>query len=107
MPVVSEEFIVQVERFAEAARREAARRSEGASFVQRTPGVCGGDACVRNTRVPVWAVIQMLQMGRTKAEVLADLPSMIEPDLDVVWAYYRSHLAEIEANIAENDDESL
>ncbi|MBY0527748.1 MAG: DUF433 domain-containing protein [Gemmataceae bacterium] len=24
------------------------------SWVQKTPNVCGGDACIRNTRITVW-----------------------------------------------------
>ena len=43
MPFVSDEFMAEAERFAEAVRREIARRAEP-SFVQRTPGVCGGRA---------------------------------------------------------------
>ena len=26
------------------------------SWIQKNPDVCGGDACIRNTRVPVWAL---------------------------------------------------
>lgn len=105
MPVVSDEFMAQFERFAETVRREAARRGD-ASFVRRTPGVCGGRACVRDTRVPIWVVVQMVRLGRAEVDLLTDLPTLVEADLDAVWSYYRTHPTEIELDIAENNDES-
>jgi hypothetical protein len=27
------------------------------SWVQKTPGVCGGRACIRNTRITVWGLV--------------------------------------------------
>jgi len=26
--------------------------------ITKTPGVCGGDACVEGTRIPVWVLVQ-------------------------------------------------
>jgi uncharacterized protein (DUF433 family) len=25
--------------------------------ITKTPGICGGDACVRGTRIPVWLLL--------------------------------------------------
>jgi hypothetical protein len=32
------------------------------SWVQKTPGVCGGDACMRNTRITVWGLAQVAHL---------------------------------------------
>src|SRR6516164_3303067 len=34
-----------------------------ASWVQKTPDVCGGDACIRRTRIPVWLLVRHRQLG--------------------------------------------
>ncbi len=26
-------------------------------IIQKTPNVCGGDACIRNTRIRVWLIV--------------------------------------------------
>ena len=36
-----------------------------AAAIQKTPGVCGGDARVRTTRIPVWLLVLSRRMGRT------------------------------------------
>jgi Protein of unknown function (DUF433) len=38
--------------------------------VQRTPGVCGGNARLRNTRIPVWTLVAFRQEGMTEEELL-------------------------------------
>ncbi len=75
-------------------------------MVRRTPGVCGGVACVRETRVPVWLLVRLKQLGRAEADLVTDYPGMTAADLDAAWAYYRERTAEVEADIAaeEADD---
>ncbi|HLW67594.1 MAG TPA: DUF433 domain-containing protein [Gemmataceae bacterium] len=36
---------------------------QDASWVRKTPGVCGGDACIRNTRIPVWLLVAWMKDG--------------------------------------------
>lgn len=31
--------------------------SNGSLGIKKTPGVCGGDACIGNTRIPVWSLV--------------------------------------------------
>jgi len=33
--------------------------------VQHTTGVCGGNACIRNTRIPVWTLVSLRSQGAT------------------------------------------
>jgi uncharacterized protein (DUF433 family) len=77
-----------------------------AGAIKRTPGVSGGEACVRDTRIPVWTLVGLQKLGRTEAQLLEDYPSLTPADMDAVWAYYRTHTAEIDAAIAaeERDD---
>jgi uncharacterized protein (DUF433 family) len=70
------------------------------SGIKRTPGVSGGDACVRDTRIPVWTLVGLQKLGRTEAQLLEDFPSLTAADMNAVWEYYRAHTAEIETAIA-------
>lgn len=84
------------------ARLEDARpaRASTRNLVRHTQGVVGGDACVRDTRIPVWTLVQLKKLGRSEAQLLTDFPGLTQADLDAVWAYYREHTDEIEKAIA-------
>src|SRR6059058_1796680 len=71
--------------------------------VEKTPGMCGGDARVRNTRIPVWLLVLNLKFGRSDAEVLDSYPTLTQADLDAAWDYYRDNPVEIEQCIWLND----
>ena len=104
MAVVSDELLAAVEGLAATVHRESARR-RAADGIRSTPGVCGGVACVRQTRIPVWTLIGFQRLGRTEAELLGDYPSLLPTDLDAAWAYYRDHTTEIDAAIADAERE--
>ena len=79
-----------------------------AHMIQKTPGVCGGDACIRQTRIPVWLLISFSQQGLEQADLLRNYPGLTAFDLWVVQLYYSIHRQEIDDLIAlENaeDDE--
>jgi uncharacterized protein (DUF433 family) len=71
--------------------------------IQKTPGVCGGEACIRQTRIAVWMLVLDRKMGMTDAEVLDALPTLTPADLDAAWEYYRANPVEIEQAIWFND----
>jgi uncharacterized protein (DUF433 family) len=48
--------------------------------IQKTPGVCGGNACVRDTRLPVWTLQRLRDLGRTDEQLLADYPTLLLAD---------------------------
>ncbi len=73
------------------------------SQVRQTPGVCGGAACIRDTRIAVWLLVQLKQLGRAESDLLADYPGLDPADLDAAWSYYREQTAEIEAVIDAQD----
>ena len=40
------------------------------------PGVCGGDPCIRGTRIPVWALVQLSRLGTSEADILKCYPTL-------------------------------
>ena len=70
--------------------------------IQNTPGVCGGEACVGETRLAVWMLVEARQAGCTDEEILQDYPGLNAVSLANAWAYAASHAEEIEEAIAEN-----
>src|SRR5258708_14320081 len=73
------------------------------SLIQKTLNVCGGDACIRSTRIPVWLIVNARRLGGTDAGLLDDYPGLTQADLDACWDYFREHPIEIEQGIWFND----
>ena len=71
--------------------------------IDSRPEVCGGDACIVRTRIPVWLLEQARREGTSEQALLAAYPSLRAEDLVNAWAYARSHAAEIEAQILANE----
>ncbi len=38
--------------------------------IAKTPGVCGGDACIAGTRIPVWVLVDYRRLGTSDSELL-------------------------------------
>ena len=79
------------------------RSREPGRGIEGTPGVCGGDACVAGTRLPVWSLEQGRRLGFTEDELLVNYPTLRRGDLPAVWDYVRTHAAEIEQAIRDNE----
>jgi uncharacterized protein (DUF433 family) len=73
--------------------------------IKKTPGVCGGDACIANTRIPVWVLEQARQLGMSDADLLRNYPTLRAEDLANAWAYVRSHREEIDEEIRLNEED--
>ena len=67
------------------------------------PDVCGGEPCIVRTRIPVWLLEQARRLGASEQTLLAAYPHLRAEDLVNAWAYARSHSAEIEGQIRENE----
>ena len=65
--------------------------------------VCGGDACIIRTRIPVWVLVQSRRVGISEADILKSYPTLRAEDLVHAWAYEQSHREEIDRQIAENE----
>jgi uncharacterized protein (DUF433 family) len=75
----------------------------GTRGIDKTPEVCGGDARVVRTRIPVWTLEQARRLGVTESELLASYPTLRAEDLGNAWAYVRQHRGEIDRAIAANE----
>ncbi len=71
--------------------------------IRKTPNVCGGQACIRQTRIAVWMLVMDRKLGMTDAQVLSSFPTLTQADLDTAWDYYRANPVEIEQAIWFND----
>jgi uncharacterized protein (DUF433 family) len=74
------------------------------SWVQKTPGVCGGEACIRDTRHTVSGLIAWRRLGLSDAQILEHHPDLSEADLLAAWSYYGQHAEEIDRAIKEDEE---
>lgn len=84
--------------------RSATDVREAGTSIEKTENVCGGDACVAGTRVPVWTLEQHRRLGLSEEEMLEAYPSLNRADLEAAWAYVKVHSAEIEKAIRDNEE---
>ncbi|MEG4209623.1 DUF433 domain-containing protein [Microcoleus sp. S13_B4] len=75
------------------------------SGIQKTPGVCGGDACIRQTRIPIWVLVNARRLGISEAELLEDYPTLRAADLANAWVYAEAYSDEIETAIQDNEED--
>ena len=73
--------------------------------IERTPGVCGGSACIVRTRIPVWSLVAYRKLGVSDAVLLENFPTLRAQDLHNAWNYYAANTAEIEEEIKENNED--
>jgi uncharacterized protein (DUF433 family) len=69
--------------------------------ITKTPGVMGGDACLADTRLPVWMFVDLRRQGATDGDLLEAYPQLTAADLVNIWAYATAHPDEIETALAE------
>ena len=75
--------------------------------IESNPQVCGGEACIVRTRIPVWLLAQARRLGTSEADLLRSYPTLRAEDLANAWAYERSHRKEIDAQIGANEHKPL
>lgn len=71
--------------------------------IEHTPGVCGGDARIHGTRIPVWLLVGYRKDGVSDARILEMYPSLSLGDLSAAWWYYAEHHDEVEQSIREQE----
>jgi uncharacterized protein (DUF433 family) len=79
-------------------------QATSASWVERNPGVCGGAACIRNTRHTVAGLVQWRRLGLSDERILEHHPDLNSADLETAWAYYHQQPNEIEQTIRKDED---
>jgi uncharacterized protein (DUF433 family) len=94
---------LSTEEKAQAIQILAASLSNVWTGIEKTPGVMGGDACIRQTRIPIWLLVSLRNQGASEAYLLEDYPTLTAADLVNAWVYADTHPEEIEAAIARQE----
>ncbi len=71
--------------------------------IEKTPGVCSGEARITRTRIPVWSIVNSWRVGFSDEELLEQFPTLTMVDLGNARNYFRANHAEIDRAIQEND----
>ncbi|MDF5717655.1 MAG: DUF433 domain-containing protein [Rhizonema sp. NSF051] len=72
--------------------------------IEKTPGVCGGSACIAETRITIWGLVEARRIGYSEADLFTSYPSLSATDIANAWVYAEAFPDEIEADIRENDE---
>ena len=72
--------------------------------IEKTPGVCGGSACIAGTRITVWGLVEARSIGYSEADLLTSYPLLSATDIANAWVYAEAFPDEIETDIRENDE---
>jgi uncharacterized protein (DUF433 family) len=75
------------------------------NMIRKTPGLAGGSACIRNTRIAVWTLISLMNQGADDQELLRNFPGLNLRDLEVSRSYYANLKEEIDTEIESNHRE--
>lgn len=78
--------------------------SIGGKGITKTPGVCGGEACIAGTRIAVWLLVEAQQLGIRESQLLQDYTHITAADLVNAWAYAAAYPEEIAAAILANNE---
>ncbi len=70
-------------------------------MIVRTPGVCGGRACIDGTRIGVWLLVVLWRQGHTDEKILELYPSLKAEQLQAAWRYSQENAAEISKDVQE------
>ena len=82
----------------------AADATKTKSWIQKTPDVCGGDACIRNTRITVNGLIEWRKLGLSDERILEIIEGLTPDDLAAASEYYRLNPSEIDEQIRLNNE---
>ncbi|MEG4044771.1 DUF433 domain-containing protein [Microcoleus sp. Pol17_C1] len=69
--------------------------------ITKTPDVCGGDACIAQTRLPVWLFVSLRRQGSSDAELLQFYPQLNAANLVNVSTCAEANSEEIETALRE------
>ena len=90
---------------ADGTRVEVAPRTGMEPLIRKTPGVCGGRACVGRRRVTVWGLVESRNLDIEDETLLADFdPPLTRAELDAAWRYAVANPEEIARDIRENNE---
>jgi uncharacterized protein (DUF433 family) len=71
-------------------------------WICRRPHLDGAEACIRDTNINVWGLVEWRRQGLSDEDILAAVQGLTRDDLVAAWSYSAEHLAEIEEAIQRN-----
>lgn len=74
--------------------------------IRSSPRVLGGDARVRDTRIPVWLLVAHKRWGESDSDILAQYPGLNAVDLAAAWDYYATNSERVDAERRANEEAS-
>jgi type III restriction enzyme len=86
--------------------REAATQQQTHPYITRQSSVCGGRSIIEGTRIPVWSLVKWYKLGFSVEDIMRDFPGVTPAQVHDAFSYYYDNVAEIEQDIADNEDES-
>jgi uncharacterized protein (DUF433 family) len=72
------------------------------SWISKKADRCGGDACIRDTRITVWGLVEWRKLGQSDGQIMEGIQGLTQADLDAAWDYYASQTEEIDEAIRLN-----
>ena len=116
MSVITQRIVSEIESAPEPFQAEVLdfviflknrKSGDGAAktFIRHTPGVCGGEACIRMTRIAVWMLEEARRARVSDEDLLVDYPELTREDLEAAWHCVSTHPEEIENAIRANNGE--
>ncbi len=73
------------------------------SWISKKPDRCGGNACIRDTRITVWGLVNNRRLGLSDAEILQAIQGLTPADLQAAWEYAEANAGELDKAISENE----
>jgi uncharacterized protein (DUF433 family) len=84
---------------------EAAMEYVDKAHITKTPGVCGGKACIAGHRIRVMGVVGWHEMGGlSPEEIVHAFPGITLAEVHAALAYYFDNRAEIEADFRHEEE---
>ena len=92
-----------IDRMVQAQKQEV--EMNYLEIITKEPDRCGGNACIRNSRIPVWTLINYRRLGGSDTSILYDYPSLTSADLEAASEYYTAYTEEIDLAIRKNEED--
>jgi uncharacterized protein (DUF433 family) len=74
-------------------------------YITKTPGLCGGKACIAGHRIRVMDIVVWHEMRGYCADEIVDMfPGITPADVHAALAYYFDHREEIEADFRRDQE---
>ncbi|MGO9463296.1 MAG: DUF433 domain-containing protein [Isosphaeraceae bacterium] len=86
-------------------KMEALMESVIAQHIAKTPGVCGGRACIAGHRIRVMDIVVLHEMrGYCAAEIATTYPGITMADVHAALAYYFDNVEEIQNEFRRDEE---